>query len=122
MRLQEDLTGLRNDNSGVERILTKIQKDLAARLEAEKEGEQTGAKPKIKCHPGYDFRKTVWGMSTEVVKLSEGRKPDLNEGNTIGYKSEVGGRQFFVFIFLSRINWCGPDTSWVKDIRTKTNI
>lgn len=36
----------------------------------------------------YDFRKTRWGMSKEEVKLSEGRKPDYDNGETIAYAGE----------------------------------
>ena len=34
----------------------------------------------------YDFRKTNWGMSKEQVKVTEDKKPDLEEDVTLYYK------------------------------------
>jgi hypothetical protein len=45
----------------------------------------------------YDFRKTIWGMSMPVVEAAEGKKPDLKEGDTIGYQGKLLGYDAYIF-------------------------
>jgi hypothetical protein len=45
----------------------------------------------------YDFRKTNWSMNKEQVKITEDKKPDYENNNTLGYEVIINGKDFRCF-------------------------
>lgn len=49
----------------------------------------------------YTFRNTLWGMSVEQVKSSEKIKPEIEEKNRLGYKTNLLGKDMILlYIFV----------------------
>ena len=55
------------------------------------------SQPKPKPKEEYNFRKTVWGMARESVKLTEKRKPIIDKGNNLAYNDTLIGLNMGVF-------------------------
>lgn len=67
--------------------------DVTDELLAEATGESSQpAEKKPAAGDEYDFRKARWGMSKKKVKATEKGKPAFEEGNLLGYKASVAGK------------------------------